>query len=530
MLARAISGALERVPELPEWLDGPLVRQRGWPGFAPALAATHRPARAADVEPSAAHRTRLAYDEILASQLALALMRESQRRSQGRARRGDGRLTAKLRDALPFRLTASQEAAIADVTADLGRRERMLRLLQGDVGSGKTVVALFAAATAIEAGGQVAIMAPTELLVRQHARTLTPLADAAGITLAVLTGREKGREREAILAHLAEGSLDLVLGTHALFQSGVAFHDLALAIVDEQHRFGVHQRLALTDKGGAADVLVMTATPIPRTLVLTYYGDMDVSLLTEKPAGRQPIETRAVPLSRLDEVVARIGAAINSGAKAYWVCPLVEESEALDVAAAEERYAALRETLGDVVGLVHGRMAPAERDKVMARFADGPLSVLVATTVIEVGVDVPDATIMVVEHAERFGLAQLHQLRGRVGRSDKPSTCLLLYKPPLGAVATRRLAILRETDDGFRIAEEDLKLRGGGEVLGTRQSGVPGFRLADDVHLPLMEIAHDDARLIVATDPRLKTTRGEALRVLLYLFGRDEAVRLLGAG
>jgi ATP-dependent DNA helicase RecG len=406
----------------------------------------------------------------------------------------------------------------------------MLRLLQGDVGSGKTVVALFAAATAIEAGGQAAIMAPTELLVRQHARTIAPLADAAGMSLAVLTGREKGREREAVLADLAAGSIDLVLGTHALFQTGVEFRDLALAVVDEQHRFGVHQRLALTAKGGATDVLVMTATPIPRTLVLTYYGDMDVSQLREKPAGRQPIETRALALPRLEEVVARVQGAIERGAKAYWICPLVEESEAIDVSAAEERFAALRAVLGNAVGLVHGQMPAAERDLAMARFADGPVKVLVATTVVEVGVDVPDATIMVIEHAERFGLAQLHQLRGRVGRGDRPSTCLLLYKPPLGPTAQRRLAIMRETTDGFLIAEEDLKLRGGGEVLGTRQSGVPGFRIAGEEHLPLMEVAHDDARLIVATDPRLKSKRGEALRVLLYLFGRDEAVRLLGAG
>jgi ATP-dependent DNA helicase RecG len=530
VLVRAVGAALERVPEVGEWLDGPLVASRGWPAFAAALREAHQPGRPSDILPGAAHRTRLAYDELLANQLALSLMREHQRRSAGQSRRGDGRLTSRLRDALPFRPTESQERAIADIDSDLGRRERMLRLLQGDVGSGKTVVAMFAAATAIEAGGQAAMMAPTELLVRQHARTIAPLADAAGISMTVLTGREKGREREAILAGLADGSIDLVLGTHALFQSGVAFRDLALAVVDEQHRFGVHQRLSLTDKGGATDVLVMTATPIPRTLVLTYYGDMDVSQLTEKPAGRQPIDTRVVPLSRLDEVVERVGRAVASGAKAYWVCPLVQESEELDVAAAEERHAALREALGDVVGLVHGQMPPAQRDAAMARFADGPVKVLVATTVIEVGVDVPDATIMVIEHAERFGLSQLHQLRGRVGRGDQPSTCLLLYKPPLGATAQQRLAIMRETDDGFRIAEEDLRLRGGGEVLGTRQSGMPGFRIADDEHLPLMETAHDDARLIVATDPRLKGARGEALRVLLYLFGRDEAVRLIGAG
>ncbi len=531
VLGRAIAAALADLPPLPEWLDSALVAREAWPAFGAALAHAHHPATAADLEPGAPHIARLAYDELLASQLALALMREHQRRSAGRARKGDGRLRAKLIAALPFTLTRSQQAAITDIEADLAGSARMLRLLQGDVGSGKTVVALIAAAAVIEAGGQAAIMAPTELLVRQHARTIGPLAEATGIRIAVLTVREKGKEREEILAGIADGSIHLLIGTHALFQAGVAFRDLALVVVDEQHRFGVHQRLALTAKGGAADVLVMTATPIPRTLVLTYYGDMDVSRLTEKPAGRQPIETRAIPLTRLDDVVERIRAAVAGGAKAYWVCPLVEESEALDVAAAEERFAALSAALGPVVGVVHGRMKPAERDRVMARFLAGDITVLVATTVVEVGVDVPDATIMVIEHAERFGLAQLHQLRGRVGRGVKPSTCLLLYRPPLGAIAKQRLAVMRETEDGFVIAEEDLKLRGGGEILGTRQSGTPGFRIADLTHHGgLMEIAREDARRVIDSDAGLSSPRGQALRLLLYLFGRDEAIRLLRAG
>jgi ATP-dependent DNA helicase RecG len=463
--------------------------------------------------------------------LALALLREHQRKASGKAREGDGRLRAKLLAALPFTLTQSQQQALADIAADLARPERMLRLLQGDVGSGKTVVALLAAATVIESGAQAAIMAPTELLARQHARTIAPLADAAGIRIAVLTGRERGRERDDIIAGLADGSIDLLLGTHALFQAGVQFRELALVVVDEQHRFGVHQRLALTAKGGATDVLVMTATPIPRTLVLTYYGDMDVSRLTEKPAGRKPIDTRVVPLDRLGEVLDRIRTALADGAKAYWVCPLVAESEELDVSAAEERYDVLREELGQVVGLVHGQMKAAERDAVMRRFVAGDVKVLVATTVIEVGVDVPDATIMVIEHAERFGLAQLHQLRGRVGRGERPSVCLLLYKAPLGDVARQRLTIMRETEDGFRIAEDDLRLRGGGEILGTRQSGLPGFRIANlERHAALMEVARDDARLVVESDPHLTTARGEALRLLLYIFGRDDAVRLLRAG
>jgi ATP-dependent DNA helicase RecG len=531
VLIRAVNDALTRVPALPQWLDARAGLDRDWPPFAEALTLAHHPETAADLDPTSPHIARLAYDELLASQLALSLMREHQRRSTGVARKGDGHLRRKLIAALPFTLTQSQNTALAEIEADLGRPERMLRLLQGDVGSGKTVVALLAAANVIEAGGQAALMAPTELLVRQHARTIQPLADAAGIRLAVLTGRERGREREDIIAGLADGSVDLLIGTHALFQAGVEFRDLALVVVDEQHRFGVHQRLALTAKGGATDVLVMTATPIPRTLVLTYYGDMDVSRLNEKPAGRRPIDTRTIPLDRLDEVVVRISAAVADNAKAYWVCPLVEESETLDVAAAEERYKALTVELRDIVGLVHGRMKPAERDAVMARFLLGEIRVLVATTVVEVGVDVPDATIMVIEHAERFGLAQLHQLRGRVGRSDKPSVCLLLYKNPLGEIARERLAIMRETEDGFRIAEEDLRLRGGGEILGTRQSGMPGFRIARmEAHGHLMEIARDDARLVVELDPNLTTARGAALRVLLYLFGRDEAIRLLRAG
>ncbi|HMN87467.1 MAG TPA: ATP-dependent DNA helicase RecG, partial [Bauldia sp.] len=530
-LAKAIEDALDSLPDLPEWLDGPQKARAGWLDFAPALRALPPPPAETDLLPGAPARARLAYDELLASQLALALLRAHQRRASGRARAGDGSLRAKVLAALPFRLTRGQEAAVAEIAADLARPDRMLRLLQGDVGSGKTVVALLAAAAVDETGAQAAKMAPTELLVRQHARTVTPLAEAAGLRIAVLTGRERGATREAILAGLADGTIDLLLGTHALFQAGVEFHDLGLVVVDEQHRFGVHQRLALTAKGGATDVLVMTATPIPRTLVLTWYGDMDVSRLTEKPAGRRPIETRVVPLDRLDEVVERVRAAIAGGAKAYWVCPLVEESEELDVAAAEERHAALEEALGPIVGLVHGRMKPDQRDAAMTAFQSGATKVLVATTVIEVGVDVPDATIIVIEHAERFGLAQLHQLRGRVGRSDLASTCLLLYKGPLGQVAEERLKIMRETEDGFVIAEEDLRLRGGGEILGTRQSGTPGFRIADlAFHADLMETARDDARLVVETDPHLAGARGAALRLLLYLFGRDDAVRLLRAG
>ena len=531
-LGKAIRAALDKVPRLPEWQDNAFLKLRAWPSFHDALAAAHAPASDEDVQPTTPARSRLAFDELLANQLALALIRERMREQKGRALQGDGRLRQAALAALPFALTDAQKRCLAEIDADMGAPLRMLRLLQGDVGAGKTVVAFLAMLKAVEAGAQAALMAPTELLARQHLGVLAPLADASGVRMALLTGRERGAPREQILTGLASGGIDILIGTHALFSEDVAFGDLALAVVDEQHRFGVHQRMQLQGKGNRpVDVLVMTATPIPRTLALTSYGDMDVSRIEGRPPGRKPVQTRVLPAERIEEVIAHLRGALGRGARAFWVCPLVEESEKIDLAAAAERAELLRTQFGDKIGLVHGRMKGPERDAAMARFKSGEISLLVATTVIEVGMDVPEASIMVVEHAERFGLAQLHQLRGRVGRGSEKSTCLLVYHAPLGQMARARLKTLRETDDGFVLAEEDLRLRGPGEFLGTRQSGMPEFHLADlTVHGELLAAARDDARLIVQRDPGLKSARGEALRVLLYLFGRDEAVRYLKTG
>lgn len=530
-LAKSVRTALSLLPNLPEWGDGSLILREKWPSFDTALRRVHEPRDMMDLDPQSVARRRLAHDELLAGQLALSLLRDRIRKSNGRARQPDGSKSKSVLDAFAWPLTESQQRATDEIIEDMKKPERMLRLLQGDVGSGKTIVAVLAVAAAVEDGAQAAIMAPTEILARQHFATLQPLCTAAGINIAILTGREKGKQRELISAGLADGSVDLLIGTHALFQSGVEFRDLALAVIDEQHRFGVHQRLALGGKGSATDVLVMTATPIPRTLVLTYFGDMDVSRLTEKPAGRRPIRTTALPLERLDELLGRVEAALARGDKLYWICPLVEESDELPITSAEDRYKSLAARFGTTVGLVHGRMKSAEKDAAMEAFRRGETRILVATTVVEVGVDVPDATIMVIEHAERFGLAQLHQLRGRVGRGEADSSCILLYRAPLGETAKARLSIMRETEDGFRIAEEDLKLRGEGEVLGTRQSGMPGFSLASaEAHGDILEMARDEARMVIASNPDLTGKRGEALRILLYLFGQDQAVRLIRAG
>jgi ATP-dependent DNA helicase RecG len=531
VLRKALMGAVDRAPDLPEWIDAAVIQRDAWPSWHAAVIALHNPEIATDLAPQAKPRQRLAYDELLANQLALALVRQHNRTLTGRGSSGDGALRQRVLGALPYQLTVSQQQAIAEIAADMATDNRMLRLLQGDVGSGKTVVALLAMLIAVESGGQAALLAPTDILARQHFAGLQPLAAAAGIEMALLTGRDKGKAREALLARLAEGDIKLIVGTHALVQEDVGFADLRLAVVDEQHRFGVQQRVALAAKGRGVDLLVMTATPIPRTLMLTGYGDIDVSRLTEKPPGRQPITTRTLPIDRLDEVIEGVRRTISGGARVYWVCPLVDESEVIDLAAATERHRHLQQIFGDRVGLVHGKQKAAERDQAMAGFAAGEIDILVATTVIEVGVNVPEATVMVVEHAERFGLAQLHQLRGRVGRGTGKSSCLLLYQGPLGEVAKARLSILRESEDGFRIAEEDLRLRGGGELLGNRQSGLPEFRLADlAAHGDLLAMARDDARLILERDPNLLSPRGDALRTLLYLFQRDAMIKTLRSG
>ncbi len=532
VLDKAIRAALAKVPELAEWLDPAYLARQKWPSWREALRAVHAPGDEDALLAMHPARARLAFDELLSNQLALGLVRLKARVRRGRSLVGNGILRGKVKAALPYALTGAQSRALEEIFADMASETRMLRLLQGDVGSGKTIVALMAMLAAVEAGSQAALMAPTEILAQQHFETLHPLCTAIGVRVEVLTGRVKGAARNAILEDIAAGAVNILIGTHALFQKEVDFHDLAFAVIDEQHRFGVHQRLELADKGDGTDVLVMTATPIPRTLTLTAYGDMDVSRLDEKPPGRMPVDTRLINLERLDEIVSGIQRAVAKGGKAYWVCPLVEESEVIDLAAAEERYTHLKAVMGAKVALIHGKMKPAEKDAAMESFtSQGGAQVLVATTVIEVGVDVPDATIMVIEHAERFGLAQLHQLRGRIGRGGKSGTCLLLYAAPLTQTAKARLEILRDTEDGFVIAEEDLRLRGGGEVLGTRQSGLPEFKLANLMaHGDLLAAARDDAKLIIARDANLETPRGQALRTLLYLFEQDDAVRTLRSG
>ncbi len=560
-LRKAMQAALALVPDMPDWMDAAWQARNRWPEFGSALRALHfaspRPnslpegrgntdfplslqgegrgeglgPQSEALLPTHPARARLAFDEMLANQLALALVRYKNKRQKGRTFKGDGHLRTALLNALPFKLTGAQERSLKDIYEDMASPLRMLRLLQGDVGSGKTVVAALSLLNAVECGSQGALMAPTEILARQHAESLRPFLNAAGVRYVVLTGRDKGKARDALLQQTKTGSAQIVIGTHALFQEDVQFYDLGLAVIDEQHKFGVHQRLQLSNKSKGVDVLVMTATPIPRTLTLTSYGDMDVSRLDEKPPGRKPIDTRLIPQEKLDDMIDGLARQMATGARVYWVCPLVEESEVIDLAAAQARYEILQARFGDKVGLVHGRLKPAEKDEVMQRFAKGEITLLIATTVIEVGVNVPEATIMVIEHAERFGLAQLHQLRGRVGRGGDKSFCFLVYISQLGKTAKERLTTMRDTEDGFLIAEKDLALRGGGDVMGTKQSGDLAFRLADlSAHAELLEAARDDARLIIDKDPELQSQRGQALRTLLYLFERDQSIRYLRSG
>jgi ATP-dependent DNA helicase RecG len=518
-LRRFVQIALERAPELPEWQDPALHDREAWPSWRAALEMLHAPKTEADLSPVNPARRRLAYDELFAHQLALCRRKSVRRGTPAPTIEGTTAADAIL-SALPFTLTGAQQRSLVEIRGDLASGWAMARLLQGDVGAGKTIVAVLAMADAAAAGFQAALMAPTEILARQHFERIAPWLTAGGVSAVLLTGRDKGAARREKLEALASGRVQIAVGTHALFQNDVAFKSLAFVVVDEQHRFGVAERKRLQDKGDqGVHLLSMSATPIPRTLELTQYGDLDVSRLDEKPPGRKPIATRAVPTARIGEIAARLDKALKSGAQAYWICPLVAESELSDLAAAEARAEDLKKLLKAPVGLVHGQMPGPEKDAVMSAFADGALSALVATTVVEVGVDVPNASIMVIEHAERFGLAQLHQLRGRVGRGAAESACILLYEAPLSESAKQRLDVLRETDDGFVIAERDWALRGGGDLLGLKQSGLPDYRIADPMaHRDLLLAAAHDARLVLSRDPELQTSRGRAVALLTELF------------
>ncbi len=527
---KLISAAISQMPDLPEWIEPNYIKKQKWENWKNSVVQIHNPQKAEDLLPISNARQRLAFDELLANQLTHAVVRSRVHKKPAEKIDGKGELRKKLIENLPFKLTEGQKDSLQEIYKDMASGKRMLRLLQGDVGSGKTVVSLLSMLNAVECGKQGAIMAPTEILCRQHYNWIKKVTSPLGISIEIITGKTKGAERSRLQKAMKDGSVDIVVGTHAVFQEGIAFKNLGMAVIDEQHRFGVEQRLSLAAKGDNIHILLMSATPIPRTLTMTFYGDMDVSLLKEKPKGRMGIDTRAIPISRMDEVIAAIQRAIDQDEKIYWICPLVELSEKTDLAAAEERFETFKKIFGDKVGLIHGRMKQDSREAEMQAFASGNKQLLVATTVIEVGVDVPDATIMIIEHAERFGLSQLHQLRGRVGRGSKASSCLLLYGEPLGEIAKQRLKVIKHTEDGFVIAEEDLKLRGGGDLLGTKQSGFPDFKVASIAdHIDLLVAARDYTKMIMEKDPDLKTEAGSALRTLLYLFEYDQQVKYIQA-
>ncbi len=531
MVQRILKTSLKCIPDLPEWLDEDFLKQQKWTSFKESLIKVHHPLCSNDVSPTHPARMRLAYDELLANQLALALVRRKMRKLKGISLPGTGKLTNALLSVLPFELTNAQKRSVQEIHYDMNEPYRMMRLLQGDVGSGKTIVGLLAMLKAVESGYQACLMAPTDILVRQHEATLRKWCESLCVSVVLLTGREKGKKRREILSRISDGTAQIIVGTHAVFQENVEFQKLGLVIIDEQHRFGVEQRLALTQKGAQVDVLVMTATPIPRTLALTYYGDMDISKIDEKPPTRKPIDTRVLSVDRMEETIQKLRDTIEQGAQVYWVCPLIEETEKSDLANATHRFETLEKVFPGRVALIHGKMKGPQKDALMQDFIDKKTDILVATTVIEVGVDVPAASIMIIEQAERFGLSQLHQLRGRIGRGSTKSTCLLMYQTPLSFTAKKRLEIMRKTEDGFIIAEEDLKLRGAGEVLGTRQSGLQSFKLADlEYHASLLAIARDDAKLVLNTDPSLSSPRGQALKNLLYLFNKDNEIKTIHSG
>ena len=531
MMLKLEAEAMQRVPSMPEWLIAESLGDLEYISFNQALQIVHHPQKIADLMPNSIARRRLAYDEILSNQLALALIRQKVRQQKGRSFVGNNKLYQKVLDTLPFALTKAQENALEEIAADQNAPYKMLRLLQGDVGSGKTVVALLSMLKVIEDGAQTALMAPTEILAKQHYETISDLCKETDIKVGLLTGKLRPKEKREIYEKLKQGEINILIGTHALFTESVTFKDLGYIVIDEQHRFGVNQRLSLSAKGAMCDVLVMTATPIPRSLLLTAYGDMDYSKIGELPKGRKPTKTVVMNVNKMPDIIAGLKRKIDAGTRAYWVCPLVEESEKTDLAAATERFEMLQQSFGDKVGLIHGKMKEAEKDAVMEEFKKGKKTLLVATTVIEVGVNVPEATIMIIEHAERFGLAQLHQLRGRIKRGYEAGNCILLYSYPLSHIARERLDIMKQTEDGFYIAEKDLELRGGGEILGTRQSGFTQFKLADmTCHTDLLIKARDDVQQILKTDPKLESERGKALKILLYLFEQDEAVKTYLAG